>query len=78
MTNFPTKRVRNYVYVVLEHASQQRSVSLYTDAVVHGVYINKEEADGKKTSLIIKSIISGSPRSGYICILKKPLHGKSV
>lgn len=52
-----------YVFVVLEFGD---------DPTVHGVYVNRLEAIAKRRKLYNKN-----NDSGYIAILKKPLHGKT-
>ncbi len=53
------------VYVVVEHHTKK------TDAVLHGVYINKEEALGKALK-----VQQGT--HGYVAVLKKPVLGKQA
>jgi len=61
-----------YVFIVLEFAEGS--------AQIHGVYANKDEAQGKKIALELKYAVSnfGAVRPGYIAILKKPLLGKTL
>jgi hypothetical protein len=70
----PVKLVNSYVYVVLEYHSET------TDPRVHGVYINKEEADGKRDRLLFgktKDLIhTPATAKNYVAVLKKPLKGK--
>lgn len=61
----PFKIVNLYVYVVLEHIDGQ-------DSILHGVYTEKGEAQGKYIRLLQKT----RDKSRYICVLKKPLHGR--
>lgn len=53
-----------YLYVVLEH-----SVGMQ-DAIVHGVYIKKEYAQGK-----IDKLKKQRKDVGYLSLLKKPING---
>lgn len=76
------KIARQYVFVVLEHDTQQATLDKKGNpklkgksAILHGVYINKSEAVGKGLSVLAAN--SGKD-IGYLCILKKPLHGKNV
>lgn len=55
-----------HVYVVLEHERHGY------DACVHGVYTTRETAERKKLKIIKQT----EGAVGYICILKKPIHGK--
>lgn len=71
------KFIKDYVYVVLEHDTMHAEYKndkikmKGSSAVLHGVYINKEEAQGKRNKLIEK----GS--KGYVAVLKKPVLGKA-
>ena len=60
----PVKIINSYVYIVLEHHTQK------ADAKIHGVYINKEEAEGKFVKLTKRNM------GGYLAVLKKPVLGK--
>lgn len=53
----PIKVINSYVYVVYEFTAEK----------VHGVYINKAEAEGKRKKL---------NSTNYVAILKKPVLGK--
>ena len=66
----PWKVTHKYVFVVYECA--HRDGETETPGTVLGVYINLEEAMGKAE----KERTKGT--AGYICVLKKPLQGKSL
>lgn len=61
----PIKLVNSYVYVVLEYHSEN------TGPRVHDVFINEQEAQGKKESLTLPT-----KTTNYVAVLKKPLRGK--
>ena len=76
------KVTRKYVFIVLEHDTHKivdvfdsrrftKNVISGKSAIVHGVYINKEEAEGKRRKIIGATL-------GYIAVLKLPLQGKSL
>lgn len=58
----PIKLIYSSVYIVLEHHIGSQ------EAIIHGVYINREEAEGKASKL--------ADSVGYISILKKPVLGR--
>ena len=71
----PIKLVNSYVYVVLEYHSEN------TDPRVHDVFINAQEAQGKKESLTLPTVKKNGelvpPKTtNYVAVLKKPLRGK--
>ncbi len=49
---------------------------LHADALVHGVYINEQEALGKRESLIYGKDYTPPKTTNYVAVLKKPLKGK--
>ena len=79
--------IKPYVYIVYECGEWNKLKSDNVEGVVHGVYINREEAVGKKHSLGNRPIEYITDESGdthpiyaegYIAILKKPLNGKDL
>lgn len=62
----PIKVINNYVYVVLQHHTA------HTDAKLLGVYINREEAEGKAA----KVTKANKKSEGYISVLKKSVEGR--
>lgn len=66
----PFKIINSYVYIVLEHHTDEN------DAKVHGVYINKDEAEGKAHKLRLGRLGDEPKNKGYISVLKKPVLGK--
>lgn len=90
--------VKPYVYVVLEHdtfcvnKSLQKSNPNGKSAVLHGIYLNREEAEGKIKALLKRpykhilerdeegNIENAQPvwTEGYLSVLKKPLYGADI
>lgn len=62
-----TKTVLNhpYVFIVLELTNDT--------GIIHGVYANKCEAEGKRDKLMD---LPGQHIEDYICVLKKAIQGK--
>jgi len=68
-----TRRItRSYVYVVYSCGNE----GLGLDGRVEGVYINREEAEGKRAKLVERMV--DFVNNQHIAILKKPLHGKNA
>lgn len=67
------KVAHSYVFVVYECSEWFTTKRQTIEGKIHGVYISKEEALGKKEKLYKTPGIEG-----HICILKKPLQGASL
>lgn len=63
------KFVRSHCFVVYECCDYDAEV----EGRIHGIYLNREEAEGKREKLMLTYACPG-----YIAILKKPLLGKDL
>ncbi len=73
MKRLRCKVVRPYVYIVYECSDNDYVGCCINDGKIHGVYLNKDEAEGKRAKLSRTRAFLG-----YIAILKKPLQGRDL
>ncbi len=70
------------VFIVLEHSWIDKTIRPYIshDAVIHGVYSDRETANNKLKKMYMTSLNTRSTKSftsqGYFCILKKTIEGR--
>lgn len=66
--------IHPYVYIVYECSDWSVRKKDSIDGKIHGVYINRKEAEGKVYKLKQRAMES----MGYLAILKKPIQGSDL
>lgn len=65
------------MYIVLEHSTENQGIKM-SDEKIHGVYINREEAEGKANKIRRIQMKNKLMTVQHVSILKKPVQGKQA